>query len=161
MSNLVVRKEYKVELEFDPGSGRTIQETWRNQNGQLDRPNDLPAVQKFSPETGKRIEAQWFKDGRRHREGDQPADIATDDGTDAILRERYFFKVSVTETRENLLLSTEIGTGLLTGMNIRFTAATTAKTVQPRNLSILTLENIGRKNSGHMEGLSVRLVPLL
>lgn len=84
-------KEYKVQLKFDPESGRIIEECWKNQTNQLDRPNDLPALQRFSPIDGLRTTAGWYKDGNLHRPGSKAAYLVVCPDTNTVLVEHFAF----------------------------------------------------------------------
>ncbi len=94
---------YHVEIEIDETSGEVISETWRNGDGQLDRPNGPAVVSKLENQqmeyrawyqrgklsrtdggpasihldlsSGKPLQQIWASNDEKHREGGEPAVI--------------------------------------------------------------------------------------
>ena len=70
---------YTVVVDIEPmTTGSTTRETWRDQNGDIHRDNDLPARIYRDAKTGEINERHWYQNGMLHRDNDQPAIIDDD-----------------------------------------------------------------------------------
>lgn len=107
MERLVFDLQYSVTFTHDVFNKHVLSEAWRNANGQLERPGDLPALTHFTigtglpyarrwfykdllhreggpavellnPDTGQVVHETWHKFGECHRDGDLPAETFTD-----------------------------------------------------------------------------------
>lgn len=84
-----IKKTFSVEVEIDPKTNKVVEETWRNENGLLDRPGDLPASTSYDPDTSVATYESWRRDGQKHRDGDKPASLSRDGKTGAVIVESY------------------------------------------------------------------------
>jgi hypothetical protein len=91
MSNDLETKSYKVEIVYEPQSGKILSERWYNELGWLDRPGDLPADIESCPERGIPIAQTWHNGSGNgpHRVGDLPARVTTRSATDVRVAECF------------------------------------------------------------------------
>lgn len=89
MNDELETKTFSVEIDYEPVNGKIISERWRNQEGNFDRPGDLPAYVEYCPDTGTPIYQRWHDGIAQQRMGDKPAVIVTDSASGAITVESY------------------------------------------------------------------------
>ena len=82
-----VNGSYVQKLEV--GTDRLLEEQFCNAAGQLDRKGDQPASIIYNRETGEPLIQEWYRDGRRHREGG-PAVIHPMPGFNCLIKEWWF-----------------------------------------------------------------------
>ncbi|WP_297339518.1 hypothetical protein [Pseudophaeobacter sp.] len=82
--------QYTVDVEIDENSNQVIRETWRNQDGEIDRLNDAPAVTNYCPISGKPVRLKWMRNNQIHRDGDKPAIMRFDPDTGAEIVRGYW-----------------------------------------------------------------------
>ena len=117
MSKIVYEQQYSVTYTHDLFSKGLLSECWRNAQGQLERPGDLPTIISYSDtgeethrawyvkgqlhrengpawqfiqrSTGTVVSEVWYRFGKEHRDGDLPARIYRSHDTGRIVHEEY------------------------------------------------------------------------
>lgn len=103
MSETCIPPTYRVDYVFD-ADGNLIRETTRNQEGDLDRLGDQPAVIDYCPQTGKARRWEWWRNSMPHRDGDEPAILEIDPRTGQE-RARAYWKDGQPHSAENRFTS--------------------------------------------------------
>lgn len=90
MTRELERATYTVEVGYDPDTGNLVREHWRNEEGNFDRPGDLPALIGYVPETGEVYFTEWQNGHGQHRDDDRPAVVEKDKSTGVEVEVQYW-----------------------------------------------------------------------
>lgn len=73
-------QEYRVIVGFDKATKVLTSERWQNQFGELHHPLGQQAIRTWDAESGELTSELYYRNGRLHRDGDEPAEIYYEPG---------------------------------------------------------------------------------
>ncbi len=84
-----INETYEVSIDRNPKTQHKTFEIWRDLDGRLHRPDDLPAATLYNSENGVAERTEYWQCGLRHRTCG-PAIVEFDAETGNVLKEEYY-----------------------------------------------------------------------